>query len=294
MKMQIVCLVQMYTVKQLQGKFTRLKVKWKKYYNLLNSQTGMGWDDANNMVTGTEEQWARWLEANPRDASLRRNGCPHYQELTTIFAPYTATEGWLGLLRSHRCRVGREGSVKMPSWVGVLLAFDDNEAEGMDNEDDHVDDVNEINDRVSNVENDVYDDAIRNQYLTDQVNAGLQNFMYYYIGPLKWSFANILKTPYRTSNQKGLDWLNELLVGHEDRFKDNLRMTRKTFLLLCHKIRKTGMIPEHDHTGVQWEEDAGPSQFSRVPGLSDNDLWQQSMLRDAIAQQLWDARNHHG
>ncbi|KAG8390979.1 hypothetical protein BUALT_Bualt01G0140100 [Buddleja alternifolia] len=57
------------------------------------NQTGMGWDDATNMVTGTEEQWARWLEPNPRDASLRRNGCPHYQELTTIFEPHTATGG---------------------------------------------------------------------------------------------------------------------------------------------------------------------------------------------------------
>ncbi|KAG8379724.1 hypothetical protein BUALT_Bualt07G0119200 [Buddleja alternifolia] len=381
MKMQNVCPLQVYTVKQLQGKFTRFKVKWKKYYNLLNSQTGMGWDDATNMVTGTEEQWARWLEANPRDASLRRNGCPHYRELTTIFAPHTATGGMArastqppmsrGARRqredaflgrgspslvddneeegsdnstspqtqpvfsqgyyhpggsSSRQRKGGERAVvsALNTWerftekvssgcdptatttvemcidklneipdlpeqefYAACKKLEDPVRRRMDNEDDHVDDVNEINDRVSNVENDVYDDAIPNQYLIDQVNAGMQNFMYYYNGPLKRSFANIFKTPYRTSNQKGLDWLNELLVGHEDRFKDNLRMTRETFLLLCHKIRKTD-------TEVQWEENAGPSQFARVPELSDNDLWQQSMLRDAIAQQLWDAPNHHG
>ncbi|KAG8384226.1 hypothetical protein BUALT_Bualt04G0095900 [Buddleja alternifolia] len=317
MKMQTVCPLQMYTVKQLQGKFTRLKVKWKKYYNLLNSQTGMGWDDATNMVTGTKEQWARWLEANPRDASLRRNGCPHYRELTTIFAPHTATGGMTrASTQPQMPRGARRQREDAFLGGGSPSLVDDNEAEGSDNstfpqtqpifsqgfyhpggsssrqrmggkraavstlntwerftkkvsfgcyptatttiemcinklneipdlpeqeyaackkleyhvrrrmdkEDDHVDGVNEINDDVSNVENDVYDDAVRNQYLIDQVNAGLQNFMYYYTGPLKRSFANIFKTPYRTSNQKGLDWLNELLVGHEDRFKDNLRI----------------------------------------------------------------------
>ncbi|KAG8373190.1 hypothetical protein BUALT_Bualt12G0145300 [Buddleja alternifolia] len=134
MKMQNVCPLQVYTVKQLQGKFTRLKVKWKKYYNLLNSQTGMGWDDATNMVTGTEEQWARWLEANPRDASLRRNVCPHYRELTTIFAPHTATGGMArASTQPPMPRGARRQREDAFLGRGSPSLVDDNEEEGSDN-----------------------------------------------------------------------------------------------------------------------------------------------------------------
>ncbi|KAK6151971.1 hypothetical protein DH2020_014606 [Rehmannia glutinosa] len=70
-----------YSVKQLKGKFTRIKAKWKKYNTLLISDSGFRWDDANDM-------------ANPNDSILRRKSCPHYRELTTIFAPHE--DGLLG------------------------------------------------------------------------------------------------------------------------------------------------------------------------------------------------------
>ncbi|KAG8367501.1 hypothetical protein BUALT_Bualt16G0078500 [Buddleja alternifolia] len=91
LKMQQACPRIQFTVKQLQGKFTRLKAKWKRYHILLTSQTGLGWDDQTHKVVGTDEQWASWLLAHPHDSGMRKKGCLHYRELTTIFLPYTAT-----------------------------------------------------------------------------------------------------------------------------------------------------------------------------------------------------------
>ncbi|KAG8367502.1 hypothetical protein BUALT_Bualt16G0078600 [Buddleja alternifolia] len=115
-------------------------------------------------------------------------------------------------------------------------------------------DISSVND-VNDVRDDVIDDGRPNsRTLSELHNNQMASFYYFYNGPARRSFANMFKTPFRTSRMRGIDWLNELLTGHEDRFTQNLRLTLPTFLHLCDAIRHTGIIPEHDRCRVLLEE----------------------------------------
>ncbi|KAK6138572.1 hypothetical protein DH2020_027686 [Rehmannia glutinosa] len=71
------------------------------------------------------------------------------------------------------------------------------------------------------------------------------------------SFSNMMKTPFRDSRFKGADWLNELFLGHHQRFYDALGVEKRIFFLLCQKIIETGAYVEHQRTKVSIEESLG-------------------------------------
>ncbi|KAK6117149.1 hypothetical protein DH2020_049108 [Rehmannia glutinosa] len=67
----------------------------------------------------------------------------------------------------------------------------------------------------------------------------------------------MLKTPFRDSRFKGVDWLNELFLGHHQCFYDSLGVEKHIFFLLCQKIIETGAYVEHQRTKVSIEESLG-------------------------------------
>ena len=52
-----------YTIKRLKEKFQRLKTKFRVFKDLITS-TGMGWDEQNNTVVGSEENWRNAIAVN--------------------------------------------------------------------------------------------------------------------------------------------------------------------------------------------------------------------------------------
>ncbi|XP_047311624.1 L10-interacting MYB domain-containing protein-like [Impatiens glandulifera] len=61
----------------------------KKEYNLtktLLEQSDFIWEESTGTITAKDEDWERFIKANPEGDSLRTNGCPIYKELSTIFS----------------------------------------------------------------------------------------------------------------------------------------------------------------------------------------------------------------
>ena len=53
-----------YTIKRLKEKFRRLKIKFRVFKDLITS-TGMRWDEQNNTVVRSEENWHNAIAVNP-------------------------------------------------------------------------------------------------------------------------------------------------------------------------------------------------------------------------------------
>ncbi|KAL2240206.1 uncharacterized protein At2g29880-like [Sesamum indicum] len=80
-----------YTVAQLKGKANRLRMLWRKFYDLVYKQTGFGWDPTTCTVTASEDCWAEWIVANPRESGLKNKGLPHFDLCTEMFSFSVAT-----------------------------------------------------------------------------------------------------------------------------------------------------------------------------------------------------------
>ncbi|XP_023929687.2 uncharacterized protein LOC112040995 [Quercus suber] len=78
------------TTKQVFQKHNRLRGKQRKWSQLLN-HTGLGWDEATQTVTCSDEVWEHVVAANRNANNLRKKGCPDYDKLKQLFAPSTAT-----------------------------------------------------------------------------------------------------------------------------------------------------------------------------------------------------------
>jgi hypothetical protein len=50
-----------YSADQCRTKFSRLKMNYREFSDLLNHQIGFGWDPIANTVHGTETQWQQYL-----------------------------------------------------------------------------------------------------------------------------------------------------------------------------------------------------------------------------------------
>ncbi|KAL0402432.1 UNVERIFIED_CONTAM: Transposon Ty3-G Gag-Pol polyprotein [Sesamum latifolium] len=82
-----------YTIAQLKGKTNRLRMLWRKFYDLVYKRTGFGWDPNTCIDTASEDCWAEWvaLIANPREFGLRKKGLPHFDLCTEMFSTSVAT-----------------------------------------------------------------------------------------------------------------------------------------------------------------------------------------------------------
>ncbi|KAK6115595.1 hypothetical protein DH2020_007864 [Rehmannia glutinosa] len=115
-----------------------------------------------------------------------------------------------------------------------------------------------VEDVVEDVVEDYYDDC--SNLHADPATVALQvlhqqfeSFIHLYnLAPR--SFSNMMKTPFRDSQFKGADWLNELFLGHHQRFYDALGVEKRIFFLLCQKTIETGAYVEHQRTKVSIEE----------------------------------------
>ncbi|KAL0443991.1 UNVERIFIED_CONTAM: hypothetical protein Slati_2121800 [Sesamum latifolium] len=80
-----------YTIVQLKGKANRLRMLWRKFYDLVYKRTGFGWDPSTYTVTASEDRWAEWVAANTRESGLRKKGLPHFNLCTEMFSASVAT-----------------------------------------------------------------------------------------------------------------------------------------------------------------------------------------------------------
>ncbi|KAL2240847.1 UNVERIFIED_CONTAM: hypothetical protein Sindi_0725900 [Sesamum indicum] len=80
-----------YTVAQLKGKANMLRMLWRKFYDLVYKRTGFGWDPTTCTVTASEDRWAEWIAANPRESGLEKKGLPHFDLCTEMFSSSVAT-----------------------------------------------------------------------------------------------------------------------------------------------------------------------------------------------------------
>ncbi|KAL2251491.1 L10-interacting MYB domain-containing protein-like [Sesamum indicum] len=80
-----------YTVAQLKGKANRLRMLWRKFYDLVYKRTDFGWDPTTCTVTASEDRWAEWIPANPRESGLKKKGLPHFDLCTEMFSSSVAT-----------------------------------------------------------------------------------------------------------------------------------------------------------------------------------------------------------
>ncbi|XP_011069629.1 uncharacterized protein LOC105155452 [Sesamum indicum] len=80
-----------YTVAQLKGKANRLRMLWRKFYDLVYKRTGFGWDLTMCTVTASEDRWAEWIAVNPRQSGLKKKGLPHFDLCTEMFSSSVAT-----------------------------------------------------------------------------------------------------------------------------------------------------------------------------------------------------------
>ncbi|CAA0840426.1 Unknown protein [Striga hermonthica] len=78
-------------ITQITSKHDRLKVKWRRFHNMLHNTTGFGWNSKTGKLTGGDEVWSRWFAVRPKDKEMKRMACVHYRELITIFIGNTAT-----------------------------------------------------------------------------------------------------------------------------------------------------------------------------------------------------------
>ncbi|CAA0807142.1 Unknown protein [Striga hermonthica] len=80
-----------YKVTQLQSKYQRMKVYWRKFHNMVTNATGLSWDPQKKMITGDADCFTKWTTANPSYHDMEGKVCVHYEALTTIFHGTTAT-----------------------------------------------------------------------------------------------------------------------------------------------------------------------------------------------------------
>ncbi|KAL2231137.1 UNVERIFIED_CONTAM: hypothetical protein Sindi_1708100 [Sesamum indicum] len=80
-----------YTIAQLNSKANRLRMLWSKFYDLVYKRTGFGWDPTTYTVTASDDHWAEWVAANPRESGLRKKGLPHFNLCTEMFSASVAT-----------------------------------------------------------------------------------------------------------------------------------------------------------------------------------------------------------
>ncbi|KAL0446214.1 UNVERIFIED_CONTAM: hypothetical protein Slati_1749300, partial [Sesamum latifolium] len=79
-----------YTVEQLKGKANRLRMLWRKFYDLVYKWTGFGWDPNTCTIIANEDRWAEQT-ANLRESGLRKKGLPHFDLCTEMFSTFVAT-----------------------------------------------------------------------------------------------------------------------------------------------------------------------------------------------------------
>ncbi|XP_011101900.1 uncharacterized protein LOC105179938 [Sesamum indicum] len=76
---------------KLKGKANRLRMLWRKFYDLVYKRTGFGWEPTTCTVTASEDRWAEWIAANPRESGLKKKGLPHFDLCTEMFSSSAAT-----------------------------------------------------------------------------------------------------------------------------------------------------------------------------------------------------------
>ncbi|XP_051130931.1 uncharacterized protein LOC127251312 [Andrographis paniculata] len=106
---------QMYSVKQLKGKWNRLKAEWMVLQDLLQKKTGLGVDPETGMVDASTQLWKEWIQAYPAYAHLRTRPFPNYHLCSKMFASDTeAKEHALSYIQ-QRSREAEPSGADVPS-----------------------------------------------------------------------------------------------------------------------------------------------------------------------------------
>ncbi|KAF5188270.1 Myb/SANT-like DNA-binding domain protein [Thalictrum thalictroides] len=77
--------------KAFKNKLNHLKDRFKDFKNLVEKNTGLGWDPVLKTVEAPHEWWENYLKNYPRCKRFRTQGCQEYLKLGTIFGDTIAT-----------------------------------------------------------------------------------------------------------------------------------------------------------------------------------------------------------
>ncbi|XP_021715665.1 L10-interacting MYB domain-containing protein-like [Chenopodium quinoa] len=85
-----------YDQKQLKNKWEKLKMEYATWKNLVEKETGLGWDHEKNTIVASDQWWALQEQANPSVAKFREAGIQNLTELEIMFAIIivSATTSW--------------------------------------------------------------------------------------------------------------------------------------------------------------------------------------------------------
>uniref|UniRef100_A0A803MR63 Myb/SANT-like domain-containing protein n=1 Tax=Chenopodium quinoa TaxID=63459 RepID=A0A803MR63_CHEQI len=86
----------MYDQKQLKNKWEKLKTEYTTWKNLIEKETGLGWDHEKNTIVASDQWWALKEQASSGVAKFREAGIQNLTELEIMFAKIivSATTLW--------------------------------------------------------------------------------------------------------------------------------------------------------------------------------------------------------
>ncbi|XP_054802271.1 L10-interacting MYB domain-containing protein-like [Prosopis cineraria] len=76
---------QKYDRQQFKNKWDNMRKEWVLWDKLVSSETGLGWDYANNTVDASDDWWEKKILENPLYEKFRHKGLPFANELTELF-----------------------------------------------------------------------------------------------------------------------------------------------------------------------------------------------------------------
>ncbi|KAL8551711.1 hypothetical protein ACS0TY_000691 [Phlomoides rotata] len=81
-----------YTDIEVLGRVKKLRSRFNLFNHMISS-SGVVWDQENNFVNATTEQWKAWSELYPMSRAYTFNGEPLFAELKLLFGPDEVNDG---------------------------------------------------------------------------------------------------------------------------------------------------------------------------------------------------------
>ncbi|CAA0806910.1 Unknown protein [Striga hermonthica] len=262
------------------SKHDRLKQQWRRFFKLLNKDTGFGWDINSGKITGGDEF-----------------GPSGSRELTTIFNGTTATGCGARASTQTPDGNGSRRRTNLATCSNYLFPNESNDEEMNTQDSDRTirrrrgtnstfdTTMNSITEASRIIQYNVRPSTEKDQESLQQALKALESLpnVPMEVRKLAWkrfrdpwslmshmddnqdydnvehgdafqSNTPMRRIPYRQTTYTGADWINELLSGHDRRFYDAMGMNKKVFKLLCQEIKQTGCHGDERQQKVRIQE----------------------------------------
>ncbi|KAG8364685.1 hypothetical protein BUALT_Bualt18G0024200 [Buddleja alternifolia] len=219
-----------YTPLQLQGKWNSCKLVWKMFHGWMTTHTGLGWDPERNTVTGPDDVLAS-LASSPKDGDrIIETGLQCYDMCTEMFRTTVATVAMARsstqfALENEEKDTGTHGSSGRSRVHG--RSFSEDVSMG-------------CNSGGTSTENDSRSSEGTPGTPGSDILDGQADyfFLIQILGP---EMCKEHRSRH-SSGLQGMDWVEEILNGDDQRFYNQLRMTKPTFMAHCFELTGRGLL----------------------------------------------------